>query len=176
MTPLDRLRDEHRIILNALDLLQHVADREAAGRSVAATWWIGAVAWLRVFADRNHHAKEEAALFPAMVKAGVPSEGGPIAVMLEEHVEGRRLVETIARETGDARVRACRTYVVLLRAHIDKENEIVFPLADAVLDVTAVQGLRREFDVVEAEQGSAATLAGAAAELGRLEAALEIAR
>ena len=174
MTPLDLLREEHRMILNALDLLQRGADREAAAGGVAETWWIGAVAWLRAFADRNHHAKEESALFPAMVKGGVPSEGGPIAVMLEEHVEGRRLVQAIASETGAGRVRACRAYVALLRAHIDKENEIVFPLADAVLDVTAVQGLRREFDAVEAEQGSAATIAGAEAELGRLAAVLEI--
>jgi hemerythrin-like domain-containing protein len=174
MTPLDRLREEHRIILSALELLERAASREAARGHVAEPWWIGAVEWLRAFADRHHHAKEETALFPAMVKAGVPSDGGPIAVMLEEHVEGRRLVQAIAGETGDGRARACRAYAALLRAHIDKENEIVFPLAEDVLDVAAVRGLRCEFDAVEAEQGPASTAAGAEAELRRLAAALEI--
>jgi hemerythrin-like domain-containing protein len=176
MIATDLLREEHRVILRALDMLDRAVARAASGGAVADAWWTGLVAWLRTFADLNHHAKEEAALFPAMVKAGVPSEGGPIAVMLEEHEEGRRLVRAIASETGDGRVQACRTYVALLRAHIDKENEIVFPLAESVLDLTAVQGLRREFEAVEAEQGSAATIAGAEAELGRLEAALEIGR
>jgi hemerythrin-like domain-containing protein len=111
-----------------------------------------------------------------MVKAGVPSEGGPIAVMLEEHVEGRRLVTAMDLGTGAARIAACGAYISLLRAHIEKENEIVFPLADAVLDEQAMQGLRREFDVVEAEQGVAATLAGAEAALERLAEAMEGAR
>ena len=173
MTPTDLLRDEHRVILNALDALERGADRTAAGGSVADAWWTGAVAWLRMFADRNHHAKEERALFPAMVKAGVPSEGGPIAVMLEEHVEGRRLVTAMDANSGAARLGACRAYVALLRAHIEKENDIVFPLADAVLDEQAVLGLAREFDAVEAEQGAAATVAGAEAALGRLAAALD---
>jgi hemerythrin-like domain-containing protein len=173
MTPTDLLREEHRVILKALDALERAAGRTAAGGSVADAWWTGVVAWLRVFADRNHHAKEEAALFPAMVKAGVPSAGGPIAVMLEEHVEGRRLVTVMDANSGAARLEACRAYVALLRAHIEKENEIVFPLAAAVLDEQAVLGLRREFDAVEAEQGAAATVAGAEAALGRLEAALE---
>ncbi len=171
--PTDLLRDEHSVILGALDLFERAADRAEAGGAVADAWWTGAVAWLRAFADKNHHAKEEAALFPAMVKAGVPSEGGPIAVMLEEHVEGRRLVSTIDTAAGAARLAACRAYVALLRAHIEKENGIVFPLAEAVLDEQATRGLRREFDAVEAEQGVAGSVAGAEAALGRLAAALE---
>jgi len=173
MTPTDLLRDEHRLILKALDALERAADRAGADRPVADAWWTGAVAWLRTFADRSHHAKEEAALFPAMVKAGVPAHGGPIAVMLEEHVEGRRLVTAMDAGPGPARLGACRAYVALLRAHIEKENGIVFPLAEAVLDAQAVLGLGREFDAVEAEQGAAATLAGAEAALGPLAAALE---
>jgi hemerythrin-like domain-containing protein len=176
MTPTQLLREEHRVILKGLDVLERAAARAASGAFVADGWWAAAVTWLRAFADRNHHAKEELALFPAMVKAGVPSEGGPIAVMLEEHVEGRRLVTAMDLGTGAARIAACGAYISLLRAHIEKENEIVFPLADAVLDEQAMQGLRREFDVVEAEQGVAATLAGAEAALERLAEAMEGAR
>jgi hemerythrin-like domain-containing protein len=174
VSPTDVLREEHEIILQALDVLEGAAERSAAGHAVAAAWWAAFVAWLRAFADRSHHAKEEAALFPAMVKAGVPSEG-PIAVMLEEHAEGRRLVAAIESSGAAARIRACRAYVALLRDHIGKENGIVFPLAEAVLDERAVEGLRREFDAVEAEQDPAATLAGAVAALGPRAATLEAA-
>ena len=166
--PTDVLREEHRVILSALELLER-----AAGRDVLDRWWTEALAWLRAFADRNHHAKEEAALFPAMVKAGAPAEHGPIPVMLEEHVEGRRLVEAMRTSAAAERARACRDYVALLRAHIDKENEIVFPLAEAVLDVHAQAALQREFETVEAEQGQAATIAAGRAAVDRLAAALE---
>jgi hemerythrin-like domain-containing protein len=173
MTPTDLLREEHRVILRALDLLECAAARLDVGDAVADVWWREIVAWLRGFADRTHHAREEAALFPAMVKAGVPSEGGPLAVMLEEHGEGRALVTAIDTTAGAARVAACRDYAALLRAHIDKENEIVFPLAEAVLDALAIEGLRREFDAVDAGAGMAATPTGALSVLARLEATLD---
>ena len=125
--PTDVLRDEHRVILRALDVLERAI---GPGKAIADGWWEAAVAWLRAFADRNHHAKEERSLFPAMVKAGVPSEGGPIAVMLDEHAQGRALIAAIADRVGPGRVAAARDYVDLLRAHIDKENDVLFPLDD----------------------------------------------
>ncbi|HXU88364.1 MAG TPA: hemerythrin domain-containing protein [Methylomirabilota bacterium] len=148
MTPIEILRDEHRTILSVLELLERAVERPPID-----TWWTDTLAWLRAFADHSHHAKEETALFPAMVKAGVPSEGGPIAVMLEEHEEGRRLIRTMEATTGATREMACRAYVSLLRAHIDKENEIVFPLAEAVLDERTMHELGRAFDTVALEHG-----------------------
>jgi hemerythrin-like domain-containing protein len=171
-TPTDVLRDEHRVILRALDVLEMAAAQLARGRPLPDGWWPEIVAWLRSFADKNHHAKEEAALFPAMIKAGVPSEGGPIAVMLEEHERGRALVR--AMEAGEAAARAtkAREYVALLREHIDKENGVLFPMADAVLDDRAQGALTREFEAVEAEQGRDASIPHAEAAVERLQATL----
>ena len=97
-TPTEVLREEHRVILRALGVLEAAAARLAGGRPLPEGWWPEIIAWLRSFADKNHHAKEETSLFPAMVKAGVPSDGGPIGVMLEEHQRGRALVR--AMEAG----------------------------------------------------------------------------
>jgi hemerythrin-like domain-containing protein len=168
--PTDVLRDEHRVILLALDLLERAI---GPGVVLAEGWWEAAVAWLRAFADQNHHAKEEASLFPAMVKAGVPSEGGPIAVMLAEHAQGRALIAAIAEGIGAARAAAARDYVDLLRAHIDKENDVLFPLADAVIDEQLMQTVRREFEAVEIELGAPASIEGGAGAVDRLAAALE---
>ena len=160
--PTDVLRDEHRVILAALTTLDAAAGRLAAGRALPEGWWERIIAWLRAFADKNHHAKEEASLFPALVKAGVPAEGGPIAVMLEEHREGRALILTMATAPAPAaRARAAQDYVRLLRDHIAKENDILWPLAEAVLDERARQAVAREFENVEAEQGRDASVAWA---------------
>jgi hemerythrin-like domain-containing protein len=172
-SPTDVLRDEHVVILRALSVLESAAERLAAGRAFPAGWWEVAVGWLRAFADRNHHAKEENVLFPAMIKAGVPSAGGPIDVMLEEHEQGRALIAQMAEGASPHRAAATRRYVQLLREHIDKENGIVFPLAEAVVEETVMQDLSREFDTVVAELGATASLEGAQAAVARLAAALE---
>jgi hemerythrin-like domain-containing protein len=172
-TPTATLRDEHVLILRALVLLETAAERATRGSPIPEIWWAELIAWLRAFADRNHHAKEERALFPAMARAGVPAErGGPIAVMLEEHLEGRALVQTMADGEVRARAAAARCYIELLRAHIDKENEILFPLADAVLDEAAQGTLGRAFDTMAAELGRDASPDYAAAVLQGLAAAL----
>jgi hemerythrin-like domain-containing protein len=169
-SPTDVLRDEHRVIVRALDLLERAI---GPGAAIGDGWWEAVVDWLRGFADRNHHAKEEQSLFPAMLKAGVPSEGGPISVMLDEHAQGRALIAAMADGAGPARTAAARDYVALLRAHIDKENEVLFPLADAVIDERLMQVVSREFEGVEIELGGFASIEAGAEAVERLAAALD---
>jgi len=171
-TPTDVLRDEHRIILEALDVLDAAAERLARGGALPDGWWPELIEWLRAFADRNHHAKEERSLFPKMVKAGVPSEGGPVGVMLEEHTQGRALVQAMATGAPAERPDVARRYTRLLRDHIEKENGVLFPLADAVLDEAAQATLRGEFQGVADELGREASPDWAQATLDRLMAAL----
>ena len=171
-SPTDALRDEHRLILRALALLTSAADRLAGGRALPEGWWDRLIGWLRVFADLNHHAKEERYLFPALAKAGVPSEGGPVAVMLAEHVEGRGFIRAMEAGSASSRAEAARRYVQLLRDHIEKENGVLFPLTEAVLEERAQQALAREFETVEAELGRDASIERAEVEVERLEAAL----
>ena len=162
-TPTDVLRAEHTIILRGLDLLEAAAGRLETGAAPPDGWWEEVLGWLRAFADRNHHAKEETLLFPAMIKAGVPSEGGPIDVMREEHEQGRALIRAMAASTGTARAAKAREYVALLRAHIDKENGVLFPLADAVLADEEQRKLESAFAAVEHELGPEVTVSYAEA-------------
>jgi hemerythrin-like domain-containing protein len=150
--PTDVLRDEHVLILRALDALETAADRLAQGDVVPETWWSDLVAWLRTFADGNHHTREERLLFPAMVKAGVPgANGGPITAMLGEHEMGRALIRDLEQSGPAARVAAAHQYISLLRTHIAKENGVLFPLADAVLDAAAQQSLTRAFEAADGD-------------------------
>ena len=172
-TPTDILRAEHQVILAALASLETAAARLAAGRELPAGWWEGLIDFLRVFADRNHHAKEEKSLFPALVKAGVPSEGGPVGVMLAEHEQGRALIRTTVSGGSVAeRASAALRYVALLREHIAKEDGVLWPMAESVLDDRAMQAVAREFAAVEAEQGRDASLEHARATVAELTAAL----
>ena len=162
-TPTDVLRAEHTIILRGLDLLEAAAGRIEGGAPPPDGWWEEVLAFLRAFADRNHHAKEEDLLFPSMIQAGVPSGGGPIDVMREEHEQGRALIRAMAESRGAARAANAREYVALLRAHIDKENEVLFPLADAVLADEEQRKLESAFAAVEDELGPEVTVSYAEA-------------
>jgi hemerythrin-like domain-containing protein len=62
--------------------------------------------------------------------------------------------------------------VRLLREHIDKENGVLFPLADAVLDDPARERLDGELEAVEIDGGHGMPHARAEMELDRLAAAL----
>ena len=136
------LKEEHDLILRGLDVLERVARRLDDGKPVARETIEKLVGFFRTFADRCHHGKEEAMLFPALEEAGLPREGGPTGVMCYEHEVGRACVRGIAaaaaRMAEDAAatgeiVQHARQFVPLLRAHIDKENDVLFVMADSIL-------------------------------------------
>jgi hemerythrin-like domain-containing protein len=141
MTNLCRsLEAEHRVIEMVLDAIERETDAIDGGKAVDRAFFERVLAFIREFADGLHHRKEEQALFPRMVAAGVPNEGGPVGVMLYEHEQGRACVRAMAEaleqaEAGDAAARAglvaaARQYVELLRAHIVKEDCVLFPMAE----------------------------------------------
>src|SRR5512136_2545662 len=141
--PMRATRDliaEHDAVLDALRLLGHVADALGRGRSDAQGHLEELLEFLRGFVDRCHHGKEEDVLFPELERRGVGREDGPIGVMLAEHEAGRghvralsggldRLQQGEAAATTTIREHA-RAYPDLLRSHILKENNILFPMAD----------------------------------------------
>lgn len=130
--PIDTLMAEHRIIERVLEALELAADRE-----MPVSFYERALDFLAAFADRCHHAKEEERLFPLLETHGIPREMGPIGVMCDEHVVGRahvqRMREQLRLGRRDALCRESLDYVVLLRQHIRKEDEILFQMARQVI-------------------------------------------
>src|SRR6516164_5477298 len=97
------LRQEHEVILRVLDTTETVADSLEAAGSVPPNILFDIMEFLRLYADRQHHGKEEDLSFPELEKQGMPRNGGPIVMMLMEHQFGRGL---IARMTEAAKTYA----------------------------------------------------------------------
>ncbi len=165
------LRHEHEVILRALALLEGLGRDLEAGRTVDPAALAALVDFFATFTDRCHHAKEEQHLFPALERRGVARRGGPVGVMLAEHAEGRALLEGLrAAEPGRA-APAIQRFVTLLRAHIDKENSILFALADQLLDDAEQGRLAAAFEALEQQAGGPGVHERLLAGLERLEAA-----
>lgn len=155
------LVSEHRLILRMLDVLERVADATAGGTCKNFGFYLEAVDFIRQYADRFHHAKEEAVLFEALVKNGMPRANSPIAAMLIEHDRGRALVaamEHAARralagevEQASAVADNALQYVALLRDHIAKEDEILYPLAERVIPPALRSEIIRGYLVAESQ-------------------------
>ena len=80
--------------------------------------------------------------------------GGPVGVMLSEHVEGRTLIkemEAAIASTPDYRAfsAAAKKYSSLLQNHIGKENSVLFPMAEKTLDADRLEKLYHAFERYE---------------------------
>lgn len=144
------LLEEHEAILSALNILDRMVSGIEIDNEIDTADMNGFIDFLKEFADKCHHGKEEGLLFPAMVAAGVPESGGPIGVMLQEHQEGRRLIRQMVDALSGAtdpesQTEAARSYIFLLRNHIQKENMVLFPMADQVLNEKQLEELYKGF-------------------------------
>ncbi len=152
----DMLVEDHDHILEALDLIPAYLDKLSRGelepRDVERL-----IDFLSQFADRCHHGKEEDILFPLMEQRGAGFWEGPLGVMTCEHGMGRYLLRNARNSvrryaSGDREaLRALRYYLEgykrLLTQHIDKENNILFPMARQL--VGEGEGLEEAYRVEE---------------------------
>jgi DUF438 domain-containing protein len=115
------------------------------------------------YVDRCHNQKEERIVFALLQRAGLPVEGGPLAVMLGEHARAKELVQQLdaaaaAYVAGDrARLGDLRevlaAYTALCKDHFWKENDILYPMALRMLDAETQAGIVPAIEALEAELG-----------------------
>ena len=156
------LMSEHRVIERVLSAMEKAVEALGIGRDIKPEFFLVAADFIKGFADGCHHAKEEKVLFEVMVKAGVPKAGGPVGMMLLEHEQGRAFVRAMRAgvekwQSGDnvgrtEVIKAANGYIDLLRAHIFKEDKILFPLADDAILWDAQEQIAKDFDRIEHEE------------------------
>ncbi|HYG67639.1 MAG TPA: hemerythrin domain-containing protein [Anaeromyxobacteraceae bacterium] len=165
MDAIETLMHEHRLIEQVLDALVGFAD-EVRRKGTTEKEELGKfVGFIRDFADACHHGKEEDILFTAMVECGFPREGGPIAVMLNEHGQGRAWVRALAAKAEQPAdwsdqdrqdlANAAYGYSNLLHAHIHKEDAVLYPMAEQHLPAVVLAEVGRRCERFEAEKTGA---------------------
>lgn len=174
MTATANLENDHVHILLLTDIMEAITVTD----EVHPEHLDSVVKLIRNFADGLHHNKEENLLFPAMAARGYSFSQGPVAVMMEDHRQGREFVKGMAEgidqyKSGkkDAIFSVFRNmlgYVELLRSHIAKENNILFRMADGVLSDDEQKKMLQEFLTIESSVRSGENASGYIDEIHKL--------
>tara|TARA_B100000315_G_C14510645_1_gene556782 strand:- start:322 stop:882 length:561 start_codon:yes stop_codon:yes gene_type:complete len=161
MDPIDILMQEHRLIERMLKVLTVIAE-QAEVVEVDIETFEKAIDFIRNFSDKFHHAKEEGELFPLIESKGIPKDGGPIGMMLQEHDVGRNYVKGMddslhKYKAGDKSQaseisRNALGFVNLLAEHIMKEDNILYPMGNRVLSDQERISLVKRFKEKEAKE------------------------
>jgi hemerythrin-like domain-containing protein len=145
MMPIGPLMIEHRLIERVIDLLGERSGEAMERGQVDPVFIDVAVDFIRTYADRTHHGKEEDILFKDLATKDLSAEDSRIMQeLVDEHVYARNTVrelveanERYRRGDGDALATVLdriAALVSLYPGHIAKEDKVFFPAAIKYLD------------------------------------------
>ena len=163
MKATEPLLEEHGTIKLMFVILEKFCMMLQSGQGVNAAHLTQVLEFMSGFVDKNHHGKEEELLFPAIKSVFTPDDGtDPIGVMLVDHNVSRGYIKEITSafnnyKAGDRKaitkvITSARSYINLLTQHIDKENNMLFPMADKLLTQEKQEELLKGFEKLEAEK------------------------
>ncbi len=151
-----KLVDEHVLIKRWIALIPQVLERLEVESSDDLQVIDEGVDFIRSYADKFHHAKEEDILFKYF-----DENLDILKTMLEDHDEARRhvkaAVEAMGRKDRQGIAEHLSAYRDLLTEHIKKEDEILYPWMDRGLTMKQVGELYSRFSEVDETSGNGVT-------------------
>ena len=153
MEALKILSEEHKNILKVIDTLLKECDSLQSTNKINKDFFKKTINFIREYADKFHHAKEEDILFVELCKEEVKMHCNPTKQMLYEHDLGRdfvkRLEEGIEENNKDKIMENARGYAHLLQEHISKEDNILYPMANEFLSQEVKDKMLEKFKQIE---------------------------
>jgi hemerythrin-like domain-containing protein len=137
MLPIGPLMIEHRLIERMIKVMRHRVLQAGERRKIDPRFIETSTDFIRAYADRCHHGKEEDILFRELKKKKIAAEHQTIMdELIEDHKRGRhvtaRLVEANSRyRKGDEDalseiLESVRTLIDFYPKHIEKEDRNFF--------------------------------------------------
>ena len=135
------LRKDHDLIEKVIKSMETTIDLLKSGKQIPESILMPVIDFTKNFTDVCHHSKEENSLFPALEKAGLPRNMGPIAMMLMDHERSREIGKRMEQSTktylesgdSDKLILDMTEYVQHITEHLWKENNRLFMMAEARL-------------------------------------------
>lgn len=137
MKPIGPLMREHRLIEKMISLLDREIERINSSNVVNTGFLMAGIDFIRTYADRTHHGKEEDILFRDLARKDLSPEHKRIMKdLIDEHVQARQMVSRLVsarenyrandRDSVNAVVACLKQLVSFYPAHIVKEDEHFF--------------------------------------------------
>ena len=137
MKPVGPLMREHRLIERMVSLLNEELKQMGETNKVNTEFLMIAIDFIRTYADRTHHGKEEDILFRELAKKQLSQEHQKtMKELIEEHVIARKITTSLANARHNyvrGNLEAVKDIVAPLRklvefypAHIEKEDKHFF--------------------------------------------------
>ena len=147
------LSEEHQNILKVIDGVLKECNEIEGGEDLDKGYFSEVIDFIKNYADAYHHAKEEDILFKAMLDNVENMHCNPIPVMLHEHEEGRQYInnleEGIANSDKEQILTNARGYCLLLRDHIYKEDNVLYPMAEQALSEAQKEEVQAKYKQVK---------------------------
>jgi hemerythrin-like domain-containing protein len=153
------LRRDHELIEKVIKSMESTIQLLNNNTRIPESILLPVIDFTKNFTDVCHHSKEEKSLFPALEKAGLPSNMGPIAMMLMDHQRSREIgtqMEESAKDylsSGNSTklISDMKLYVEHITEHLWKENNKLFMMAEARLQNVSEQ-IDKELNEIEASK------------------------
>jgi hemerythrin-like domain-containing protein len=147
---------EHRLIEKMLILVNKGLIKIEKQEIVDPVFVDTVVDFIRIYADRTHHGKEEDILFRELEKKNMSDDNRRIMnELIEEHIFGRKITKELI-EANDRYRRGDNSALSIITAklgtlvefypkHIEKEDKVFFPASRAYLSKEEEQAMLKEF-------------------------------
>ncbi|MGV8983330.1 hemerythrin domain-containing protein [Clostridium sp.] len=146
MNAIELMMEEHKLIKRMLVVVRKFSIKVLNNEEVDYNDFNIVIDFVRNYADKHHHNKEEVILFKKMSEVlGDRIANGPIMGMLVEHDLGRLFMKNLEValekfQAGDSNSRVdiianAIAYTDLLNRHIDKEDTAIYTFAQKRLNV-----------------------------------------
>ena len=146
------LVDEHVFIKKMAALIPEVVTHLDVDSEEGRQLIMDTVDFIRFYADKFHHAKEEEILFKYF-----DEDLDILKVMHQDHQQARSHVKAVLdgleKRDKTAIAKHLSAYGELLKEHIKKEDEILYPWMDRNLSITQIGELFAEFKATDATLG-----------------------
>ena len=137
----DTLEEEHKKIL------ENIESFEKSDFS-----FLEFIEFIENFADKTHHLKEENILFKKISEKTAEMACGPVQQMLYEHDMGRDLIkkakEGLTKNDKKGVLKNLLIFCALLKEHISKENNILYPMAEEILNKREKEAIKTELEKI----------------------------
>lgn len=159
---IENLMNEHKEILSFIDTFEKDLIDLMEKNICNAEMYHDAISFIRQFADQRHHQREEQILFAYLIAHGGETASKLVRQgMLVEHDQARYFVKQFedallayekSTQVSDKLTMLAygKAYCDLLRRHIDKEDNVVYPFAQRVLSKEIFEQIEKEDNAYQA--------------------------